>query len=99
MRWSMLVRMVASVVAAGLCAGLPAQADTVFNNYTGINDENGIPGLAAEAFTPTENFDFTGAAADFAAGTPPYVITFSLYTSSAGRPDVQFWSAINAGSP
>ena len=99
MRWSMLVWLVATVVAAGLCAGLPARADTVFNNYTGINDGNGIPGLAAEAFTPKANFDFTGAAADFAAGTPPYVITFSLYTSSAGRPDVQFWSAINAGSP
>ena len=95
----MLLWMVATVVAAGLCAGLPARADTVFSNYTGINNDCGVTGLTAEAFTPTINFDFTGAAADFAAGTPPYVITFSLYTSSAGRPDVQLWSAIDSGLP
>jgi hypothetical protein len=88
MRWSMLLWMVATVVAAGLYAGLPARADTVFSNYTGINNDYGVTGLTAEAFTPTANFDFTGAAADFAAGTPPlrdHIFPLHFVGRSAGR--------------
>ncbi|MBV9676792.1 MAG: PEP-CTERM sorting domain-containing protein [Acidobacteriaceae bacterium] len=85
----------AAVVATAveLFSGLPAQASTVFSNYTGVNESGVVAGLFAASFTPTGNFDFTGAAAFLDTPyVPPATASLILYSSSsAGKPDLQLW--------
>jgi hypothetical protein len=75
----------------------PAQAATVFSNYTGVQD-TGIGGLFfASGFTPADNYDFTGAAAFVEnLSVPPRAESFSmaLYSStSAGAPYASLWAS------
>ena len=87
---------VATVVTAELFRGLSAQASTIFSNYTNIDNGTGlVAGLFAAGFTPTGNFDFTGAAAFLDTPyVPPATASLILYSSSsAGKPDLQLWKS------
>ena len=87
---------VAIVATAELFSGVPAQASTIFSNYTGVDPGTGVAaGLFAAGFTPTGNFDFTGAAAFLDTPyVPPATASLVLYSSSSnGKPDLQLWTS------
>jgi hypothetical protein len=84
----------AAAIAVGVFAAMPVEAATIFSNYNGVNCNCGEKGgFGASAFTPVENFDFTGAAAFINIIRPPRQISLMLYTSSAGLPDMELWTS------
>jgi PEP-CTERM motif-containing protein len=81
----------------------PAQAATVFSNYNGVNC-GCIFGLAfyASGFTPTSDYDFTGAAA-FVLNenvSSPQPFSMALYSSTTtGGPGSALWTSGTLSAP
>jgi PEP-CTERM motif len=83
-------------------AARPAEAATVFSNYTGVNCLCGFgEGFYAEGFTPTIDFDFAGAAS-FVRNTGdegPQSFSMALYSSNAGLPGSALWTSGTLTAP
>ena len=69
-------------------------ANTVFSNYTGMYGSGGA-GSVAEGFTPTADFDFTGASVfmeNYSIIDQPF--SLALYSSTgSGAPDTVLWTS------
>jgi len=87
------------VTLVGFCNALAmrrARAATVFSNYNGLDCSCGYSGgFYAEAFSPTGDFDFTGAAASIQNEFPEnHSFSMALYSATAsGVPDSPLWTS------
>lgn len=87
------------LMLVGFCNALairPASAATVFSNYNGLDCSCGYSGgFYAEAFSPTGDFDFTGAAASIQnAFREDHSFSMALYSAtSSGAPGSQLWTS------
>jgi len=85
----------------GFCNALamrPVAAATVFSNYNGLNCSCGYSGgFYAEAFSPSGDFDFTGAAASIQnAFREDHSFSMALYSATAlGAPGSPLWTSGN----
>ena len=83
-------------LAALMAFAAPATADTIFSSYNAANCLCGIAGSGpnAEGFTPTANYDFSGAEAFISnSAFSAQTISLALYSSVSGLPGVQEWSS------
>jgi hypothetical protein len=81
----------------------PAEAATVFSNYSGATVIGFAGLLYASGFTPTADYDFTGAAAFVQNQDPlsnPQPFTMALYSAtSTGVPDSVLWTSGTLSGP